>query len=98
MTLMHAYMEPRIQVEEAITSSSLNATILRPRYVLGPGHRWPYLILPAYWIMGPIRSKRATAARLGLVTLRRMIAALVEAVENPAQGIRIIEVPAIRRH
>jgi len=96
--LMHAYIEPRVQVEEAISSSGLNATILRPWYVLGPGHRWPYLILPAYWIMGAIPSKRATDARLGLVGLKQMIAALVEAVENPAQGIRIIEVPDIRRH
>jgi uncharacterized protein YbjT (DUF2867 family) len=95
--LMHAYIEPRVQVEEAITASGLNATILRPWYVLGPGHRWPYLILPAYWIMGAIPSKRATAVRLGLVTLQQMIAALVEAVENPAQGVRIIEVPDIRR-
>ena len=96
--LMHAYIEPRIEVEGAITSSGLNATILRPWYVLGPGHRWPYLILPAYWIMNAIPSKRASAARLGLVTLRQMSAALVEAVEKPAQGIRIIEVPDIRRH
>jgi len=95
--LMHAYIEPRVQVEEAITSSGLNATILRPWYVLGPGHRWPYLILPVYWMMGAIPSKRATAARLGLVTLNQMIAALVEAVENSAQGIKIIEVPDIRR-
>jgi len=96
--LMHAYIEPRVEVEEAIASSGLNATILRPWYVLGPGHRWPYLILPVYWIMGAIPSKRATAVRLGLVTLKQMIVALVEAVENPAQGIRIIEVPDIRCH
>ncbi len=96
--LMHAYIEPRFEVEEAITSSGLNATLLRPWYVLGPGHRWPYLILPVYWIMGAIPSKRATAARLGLVSLKQMIAALVDAIENPAQGIRIVEVPDIRRH
>ena len=96
--LMQAYIEPRVEVEEAITASVLNATILRPWYVLGPGHRWPYLVLPVYWIMGAIPSKRATAVRLGLVTLQQMVAALVDAIENPAQGIRIIEVPDIRRH
>ena len=95
--LMHAYIEPRIEVETAISSSGLNATILRPWYVLGPGHRWPYLILPVYWAMGLIPSKRATARRLGLVSLRQMIAALVDAVENPAHGIRIVEVPDIQR-
>jgi hypothetical protein len=55
------------------------------------------LILPGYWIMGLIPSKREAVQRLGLVTLKRMIAALVEAVENPAQGIKIMEVPDIRR-
>jgi uncharacterized protein YbjT (DUF2867 family) len=96
--MMQAYIQPRVEVEEAIRSNGLNATILRPWYVLGPGHRWPYLILPGYWIMGLIPSKREAAERLGLVTLKQMIAALVDAVENPAQGIKIMEVPDIRRH
>jgi len=96
--MMQAYIQPRVEVEEAIRSSGLNATILRPWYVLGPGHRWPYLILPGYWIMGLIPSKREAVQRLGLVTLKQMIAALVDAVENRAQGIKIMEVPDIRRH
>jgi uncharacterized protein YbjT (DUF2867 family) len=96
--MMQAYIQPRVEVEEAIRSDGLNATILRPWYVLGPPHRWPYLILPGYWIMGLIPSKREAVQRLGLVTLKQMIAALVDAVENPAQGIKIVEVPDIRRH
>jgi uncharacterized protein YbjT (DUF2867 family) len=96
--MMQAYIQPRVEVEEAIQNNGLNATILRPWYVLGPGHRWPYLILPGYWIMGLIPSKREAVQRLGLVTLKQMIAALVDAVENPAQGIKIVEVPDIRRH
>jgi hypothetical protein len=31
------------------------------------------------------------------VTLAQMIAALVEAVENPPSGIRVVETPEIRR-
>jgi uncharacterized protein YbjT (DUF2867 family) len=96
--MMQAYIQPRVEVEEAIRSSGLNATILRPWYVLGPGHRWPYLILPGYWIMGLFPSKRETVRRLGLVTLKQMIGALVEAIENPARGPKIVEVPAIRQH
>jgi uncharacterized protein YbjT (DUF2867 family) len=96
--MMQAYIQPRVEVEGAIHSNGLNATILRPWYVLGPGHRWPYLILPGYWIMGMIPSKREAVERLGLVTLKQMIAALVAAVENPAQGIKIVEVPDIRQH
>ena len=37
-----------------------------------------------------------SAKRLGLVTLEQMILALVEAVESPVQGLRVIEVPEIR--
>lgn len=95
--IMQAYIQPRLEVEEAIRASGLNATILRPWYVLGPDHRWPYLLLPAYWLMGLIPGKRETARRLGLVTLKQMINAIVWAVENPPAGVRIVEVPEIRR-
>jgi hypothetical protein len=45
------------------------------------------------------RSTRDTARRLGLVTLRQMVTALVRAVENPPAigSIRIVDVPGIRR-
>src|ERR1700745_963102 len=41
--MMHAYIAVRTECEAAIDAAGLNATILRPWYVLGPGHRWPYL-------------------------------------------------------
>ena len=74
----------------------MNATILRPWYVLGPGHRWPYLLLPMYWLCELLPPTRKGARRLGLITLAQMLSALIHAVENPAAGIRIIEVPEIR--
>ena len=95
--VMHSYIQARVEVEAAIQEAALNATIFRPWYVLGPEHYWPYLILPGYWLVGLIPSKRAAVQRLGLVTLKRMIGALVQAIEHPPQGIRIVEVPEIRR-
>lgn len=95
--IMQAYIEPRVEVENAIRSSGLNATILRPWYVLGPGHRWPYILLPAYAVMSLLPARRDTARRLGLVTLKQMIKALVDAVERPSQGVEVVEVPEIRR-
>ena len=92
---MKAYIEVRTRCEETIRESGLNATILRPWYVLGPGHYWPYLLKPGYWIARQIPSLRDSAVRLGLVTLEEMIAALVFSVESPANGIRIVEVPEI---
>ena len=79
-----------------IQDRQLNATVLRPWYVLGPGHRWPYALLPFYKLAEWLPFTRDGAHRLGLVTLRQMVLALVEAVEKPAPGVRIVGVPEIR--
>jgi uncharacterized protein YbjT (DUF2867 family) len=93
---MRAYWEARAEAEACIREQRLDATILRPWYVLGPGHLWPYLLLPGYWIAERFPPTRAAARRLGLVTLDQMTAALVRAVESPVSGIRVVEVPDIR--
>ena len=93
---MHAYIAARSACEAELTASGLHATILRPWYVLGPGHRWPYALLPFYWLAERIPSTREGARRLGLVTVEQMLNALAVAVERPAVGVRIVEVPAIR--
>jgi uncharacterized protein YbjT (DUF2867 family) len=94
--VMKAYQAARAEGEKMIRESGLAATILRPWYVLGPGHRWPYALVPMYWLFGRIPATRETAQRLGLVTLEEMVAALVGSVESPADGIRILDVPSIR--
>jgi uncharacterized protein YbjT (DUF2867 family) len=94
--VMKAYIEVRSQGERMIESSGLNATILRPWYVLGPGHRWPYLLLPFYWIFERLPTTRASAQRLGLITIEQMVRALVWAASHPVEGLRILEVPEIR--
>lgn len=93
--VMQAYIEARSEGERAIADAGLTATILRPWYVLGPGHRWPYLLVPLYAIARLIPSKRESARRLGLVTLQDIVNTLVRAVENPPPTgqVRIIEVP-----
>jgi uncharacterized protein YbjT (DUF2867 family) len=94
---MKAYIAVRQECEQIIGESGLNATILRPWYVLGPGHRWPYLLLPIYWLMERFPSTRESALRLGLVTLPQMVNALLAAIESPCQGTRILDVQSIRR-
>jgi uncharacterized protein YbjT (DUF2867 family) len=94
--MMKAYIEVRSRGEELIRSSGINATIVRPWYVLGPGHRWPYLLKPFYFVCERIPSTAEGARRLGLVTLPQMIGALTRAVEDLADGVRIVEVPEIR--
>jgi uncharacterized protein YbjT (DUF2867 family) len=101
--VMKSYIAVRMECEEKIRSSGLGATILRPWYVLGPGHRWPYALFPLYYLSEKIAATREGARRLGLVTLREMVASLVWAVENPPDRkggqtpVRILTVPDIRR-
>lgn len=94
--VMQAYIAARSACEAELRASGLQATILRPWYVLGPGHRWPYALVPFYWLAERVPQLRDGARRLGLVTLDQMVAALVRAVEQPARGVRIVEVPEIR--
>jgi uncharacterized protein YbjT (DUF2867 family) len=94
--VMKAYQQVRAEGEAAIRAAALNATILRPWYVLGPGHWWPLALIPVYKLLESYPRTRDSALRLGLVKLPQMVAALVEAVENPATGIRIVDVPGIR--
>lgn len=94
--VMRAYWKTRQEAEKLIAHSGINATILRPWYVLGPGHRWPVLLLPLYWVASLIPWTRHGARRLGLVTLSQMIKALTYAVEHPIEGMRTVSVRKIR--
>jgi uncharacterized protein YbjT (DUF2867 family) len=94
--VMKAYLAVRAECEGIIRASGLAATIIRPWYVLGPGRWWPLVLLPMYWIAELIPATREGAHRLGLVTITQMVAALAVAVENPPDGVRTMDVPAIR--
>jgi uncharacterized protein YbjT (DUF2867 family) len=94
--VMKAYITVRAECEMTIRLRGLSATILRPWYVLGPGHRWPCALLPLYKVLEWLPFTRAGAERLGLVTLEQMILALIQAVESPHPGVLIMDVPAIR--
>ena len=95
--VMHAYVAARVEGEALVAATRIPATILRPWYVLGPGHRWPVLLLPVYALLRLLPATRETAERLGFVTRAQMTAALLDAVANPpGAGTRVMEVPAIR--
>jgi uncharacterized protein YbjT (DUF2867 family) len=94
--VMKAFIEVRQAGEEMIRASGIPATFVRPWYVLGPGHRWPCVLLPFYWIAERLPATRESAQRLGLVAISQIINALVWTVENPPNEIRIIDVPRIR--
>jgi uncharacterized protein YbjT (DUF2867 family) len=95
--MMQAFIDVRSEGERLIRESGMAATFVRPWYVLGPVHRWPYLLLPFYWICERLPATKESAIRLGLVTILEMLHTLVWSVENPTQGIRILGVPEIRQ-
>lgn len=94
--VMRAYIAARCEAEALLQASGLRATILRPWYVLGPGHSWPRVLRPAYWLLEKIPATRSGALRLGLVTVAQMTSSLIEAVEHPPERIRIVTVSGIR--
>lgn len=95
--VMRAYIRVRCECEQILAQSGMRTTILRPWYVLGPGHWWPLALKPFYWLGEMLPSTREGALRLGLVTRAEMVAALAGAIELPGGTDRVLEVPAIRR-
>lgn len=94
--VMKDYIAVRAEGERLLRESGMAATFVRPWYVLGPGHRWPYALLPMYWIWGAFPSNRDAAARLYPVKLADVVRVIADAVDRPADGVRIIEAPEIR--
>ncbi len=95
--IMKAYQLSRAIAEGHLAHSGLTSSVLRPWYVLGPGHRWPIVLTPFYWIAERRTSSRAAALRLGLVTIDQMVATLALVVAAPPRTSRILTVPDIRR-
>jgi uncharacterized protein YbjT (DUF2867 family) len=87
----------RAEGERLVRETGMAATFVRPWYVLGPRHRWPYAILPLYWLWSLSPKSRDTARRLYPVTLRSVVRAIADAVDAPPAGVRIIEAPEMRR-
>jgi uncharacterized protein YbjT (DUF2867 family) len=95
--IMRDYIAVRVEGESLLRSAAMRATIVRPWYVLGPGHYWPFALAPVYGVLERLRPTREMATRLGLVTLEEMVRTLVSAVEHPPAELRIVEVPEISR-
>lgn len=94
--VMKEYIAVRMEGESLIRQAGLPATIVRPWYVLGPGHWWPVALLPVYWLLERLPKTREGARRLGLVWRHQMVGALAHAVDHRAPGFRVMEPAEIR--
>ncbi|GKS60372.1 hypothetical protein YTPLAS18_38990 [Nitrospira sp.] len=95
--IMRAYIAVRQEAETRLKIGKIPTTVLRPWYVLGPGRRWPVVLIPAYRALERVPVTRSFAERLGLVTIEQMVAALTWAVGHPTREWRVMDVPVIRR-
>ena len=95
--VMADYQEARKLGEETVLASGLTSTFIRPWYVVGPGHYWPLLFQPVFKLMEIIPSTSAQAKALALVSLRKMLFTLRNAVvTTPKEINNFIEVQDIK--
>lgn len=94
--IMRAYVEVRAEGERLAALSGMRTTFVRPWYVLGPEHRWPYAILPLYWLWMLSPKSRDTARRLYPVKLRNVLRVLADAVDRLPESTRVVEAPEMR--
>ncbi len=95
--VMRAFVAVRAEAERLIRASGIPATFLRPWYVLGPGHRWPLLLMPLQRLLAHLPATADAARRLAPVRLPQMIVALARAIERPPARVRVLEVAQIAR-
>lgn len=95
--MMKDYIDVRKKGEDMLSENKINSSIIRPWYIIGPGHYWPIILKPIYKIAELIPATREQAINLGLVTLQQMLKTILFAVENPPEGIKIYKTEEIRK-
>lgn len=94
--MLKEYIEVRKHGEELLAESKIPSSIIRPWYIIGPGHYWPLILKPVYKICEWIPATREQAINLGLVKLEEMLSTILYSVKNPPAGIKIYRTEDIR--
>jgi len=87
--IMKSYVAVRAEVEALIASLGLTATVVRPFYVLGPGRRWPYFVMPLLWIGSVIPGLSRHVRTMAFNTREQVVDTIVHAIEHPPTGIDV---------
>jgi nucleoside-diphosphate-sugar epimerase len=96
--IMKDYQEVRAAGEALLLKTGIKCSFIRPWYVLGPGHWWPLLLKPVYWVGGLIPAFKEKAEKLDTVTIGQMISVVLHAIEHPpASHCHIYEVTDLQR-
>jgi nucleoside-diphosphate-sugar epimerase len=94
--IMKDFQETRAEGERLLLQQNFVCSFVRPWYVLGPGHWWPLLLKPFYWIAKFIPSKREAAKQLDTVTIKQMIQTLVYAIKNQPVNNTVYDISKIK--
>ncbi len=94
--IMKDFQQVRAEAERILQQQHFVSSFIRPWYVLGPGHWWPIVLKPFFWIAKLIPSKREAAKNLDTVTISQMINTLVYAVKNQPSSTIIYDVAGIK--
>lgn len=87
---MKEFIDVRIQGEKLLSDQrEMKTTIIRPWYVLGPGHYWPYILLPLYKISGLFSFSKDTSLRLYPVKIDQLVRSIIYSVQNPPESISV---------
>ena len=93
--IMKDFQQVRAEGEQLLSASNLITSFMRPWYVLGPGHWWPVLLKP-FFFMAKLAGKKEAAENLDTVTLQQMIRTLVYAVKNLPETNVVYDVKRIK--
>jgi uncharacterized protein YbjT (DUF2867 family) len=94
--IMKDFQEVRAEGENLLMQSGMNASFIRPWYVLGQGHWWPLLLKPLYFLLKRFPATRDAAQNLDTVTIGQMVRTIVSAVNHVPDGIRKYEVQEMK--
>lgn len=90
--VMKDYVAVRAEGERLVRESGMRATFVRPWYVLWPGHRRPYLILPLYWIWSLSPKSSAIPARFRIERARQTLRGRVADSLEHAMNTRAVPI------
>lgn len=95
--LMNKFQETKRKAENCIKASGIPFVFIRPWYVLGPGHRWPYLLMPIYKILEWLPATRKKAKAFGLITIDQMLNCIKYLLDNPELKTITFEIEDIKK-
>jgi hypothetical protein len=93
---MKDFQQVRAEGERILLQQNFTSVFIRPWYVLGPGHWWPVILKPFFWIAKLIPSKREAAKHLDTVTIKQITNTLFYVIKNPSSTNCVYDVSKIK--